>query len=233
MVCACSHGNKLKGEEKDMKSIKTIIAACILALALCASAQAANFSFTGNFVYDDDVQTFGFSVGAPSDVTFRTYSYAGGTMADGTIISAGGFDPILALFDSAGNFIGQNDDGSSSQVPADPTTGSYYDTYLEVSDLGVGSYTVAVMQYDNFANGPNLSDGFQRDGQQNFTLDYAAGGTGYFWDVNADQRTSDWAFDILNVAEATQIPQVPVPAAAWLLGSGLLGLMSIRRKIRK
>lgn len=46
------------------------------------SAMADDFSFTGNLSDDDDVQLFEFSVGVTSTVTMRTYSYAGGVMAD-------------------------------------------------------------------------------------------------------------------------------------------------------
>ena len=42
--------------------------------ASMGAAQAANFSFTGIFTQDDDVQLFSFVVGAPSTVTLLTYS---------------------------------------------------------------------------------------------------------------------------------------------------------------
>jgi len=48
------------------------------------------------------------------------------------------------------------------------------------------------MQYDNFANGPNLSDGFS--------------GTSA---VNFNGRTSFWAFDIFNADSASGPPVVP------------------------
>lgn len=48
------------------------------------------------------MQLFNFTVGASSTVTLVTKSYAGGILADGTVISACGFDPILTLFDSTG-----------------------------------------------------------------------------------------------------------------------------------
>src|SRR5215813_13417684 len=121
-------------------------------------AHADNFSFTGNFTQDDNVQLFNFTVGALSTVTLRTVSYAGGTNSAGTVISRGGFDPILALFNATtGALFGQNDDGTG--VPTD-ITGVAFDTLLTTS-LAAGNYTVAVMQFDNFAVGPNLSNGFE------------------------------------------------------------------------
>ena len=112
------------------------------------------FSFVGTLTTANDVLHFDFNVTAQSQITLRTYSYAGGTNSAGQIIAAGGFDPILALFNAAGALINQNDDGGIN-VPADPTTGAHFDTFL-TSLLPAGNYTVTVMAYSNFANGPNL-----------------------------------------------------------------------------
>jgi hypothetical protein len=75
-----------------------VLAALAAMVLVSTPAAAADFSFTGNFTQDDNVQLFNFVVGAPSSVTLRTWSYAGGTNAAGTTIARGGFDPILALF---------------------------------------------------------------------------------------------------------------------------------------
>ena len=213
--------------------IKYIIgAACAINFALCSTASAASFSFTGTFSADDDVQLFNFTAGGASTVTMRTYSYAGGVQADGNVVSAGGFDPILALFDNAGNFIGQNDDGAIGTVSTDPNTIEAWDTYLDVA-LVAGNYTVAIMQYDNFALGPTLSDGFLQTGNPFFTGTLGNCSNGQFCDVSGvnpyNNRTNEWAFDVLNVATASV---VPIPAAAWLFGSGLIGLIGVARRKR-
>ena len=189
---------------------KLLVAAALAAVA--APASAADFSFTGSFDDPNDVQLFNFTVGSSSTVTLRTYSYAGGTNAAGALIAGGNFDPILALFDSAGAFLLQNDDGGGN-VPADPITGNHYDTFLSTT-LGAGTYTVSVMAYSNFANGPNLSDGFQN--------------TGSF-----SGRGQDWAFDVLNVDTAVT-PGIPEPAtwAMMIGGFGLAGA-AIRRRATK
>jgi hypothetical protein len=69
-----------------------------------------NFSFTGTFGADDDVQLFSFTTDGSSTVTLRSYSYAGGTQADGNVMSHGGFDPGMTLFDATGLRIGKDDD---------------------------------------------------------------------------------------------------------------------------
>ncbi len=206
------------------------------AMLYAGSASAADISFTGSFATDDTVQLFNFSVAAPSLVKLRSYSYAGGVQANGNVVSAGGFDPILALFDSAGHLINQNDDGHGV-VPFDSATGNDWDTYLQ-STLAPGNYVVSVMEYDNFANGPNLANGFSRDGQGNFTAAFACGAAA-FCDVGAHSRTNQWAFDILNVSDAVladrvpgNVSAVPIPAALPLLMSALawLGFFGYRRR---
>lgn len=189
------------------KMVLTI--ASVALSALSAPAAAADFSYTGNLTDPNQVLLFDFNVGSSSQVTLRTYSYAGGTNAAGTVIARGGFDPILALFNSSGFKIDENDDGGSN-VPADPLTGSNYDTFLTAL-LAPGSYTVSVQAFSNFANGPNLSDGFQ--------------GTGTF-----NGRSSFFAFDILGVDTATQVGAVPEPRtwAMMLLGFSAVGY-SMRR----
>jgi hypothetical protein len=201
----------------------------VLALALfvgATTASADNFSFTGSFTSDDNVQLFTFSVGSTSLVTLLTTSYAGGVNAAGQTIPQGGFDPILALFSSSGALVGQNDDGDNN-VPADSVTGEHFDTFLQTT-LAPGTYTVSVMEFDNFANGPNLSNGFARAGLGNFT---ASGNCAMFQDVDGSCRTGNWAFDILGVGAATEGGgggeggggnAVPEPSSFALLFVGLV-----------
>ena len=86
------------------------------------------------------------------------------------------------------------------------------------------------MQYDNFANGPNLSNGFFRDGAANIAFTHTLTGqpSGLFWDVTANERDSHWAFDILGVNQAIVV--TPEPATILLLGLGLIGALGLRRR---
>lgn len=202
-------------------------------LLLSGAAAAADFSFQGTFEQDNDVQLFSFNVGAASNVTLRSLGYAGGVNAAGETIARGGFDTILALFNDSGLLIDSNDDGGEGVVAADAGTGTSWDSFL-LASLAPGNYQVSVMQYDNFANGPNLSDGFLYDGAGNFTADFGCGGVS-FCDISGvapfDQRNNRWAFDVLNV-ESSTVSAIPEPGTyAMLLGGlGLLGFASRRRK---
>jgi hypothetical protein len=199
--------------------MKIFLASAAAAAALSASAaQAADFSFVGILPEPNTVLFFDFTVGSASAVTLRTYSYAGGTNAAGTIIARGGFDPILSLYNVAtGQRAGQNDDGTCGQVALDPTTGSCYDTYLQ-STLAAGTYRVAVTAFSNF--GPaTLGGAFENDG-------------------DFDGRTANFAFDVLNVGVATGPGAGAVPEpATWgmmIAGFGMMGAaMRTRRRSTK
>jgi hypothetical protein len=215
----------------------------LLGLALLTSTAAAaaptNFSYTGNITQDDDVLLFNFTTNGTSAVTLRSYSYAGGTNAAGQTFGAGGFDPILTLYDSTGTRIDFQDDADSG-VPADPTTGRRFDVlFTEV--LQIGSYTVALSQYDNFGPTQLDLDEFIRAGESDFTKEYCDTEGDRFCDVSGAGRTGFYAFDLLGVELASgpggptdpgDPDDVPEPATLGLLGIGALGLAGARRRRR-
>lgn len=213
--------NQLKMRLKNLAAPLAIA----ISLASTSAAQATNMSFTGNFTYDNDVQKFTFVVAADSNVTLRSWSYAGGVNAAGDLIARGGFDPILSLFDSSGIKIVEQDDAGCGLVAPDAVTGKCYDVNKNIL-LAAGDYTVSIQQYDNFTLG-SLAAGYARDGDANrhFRND--------FYDVANNKRDSHWAFDILNVDIAAQVPptsNVPEPASLAILGLGIVGMGAARRR---
>ena len=199
---------------------------CVSILALSNSAFAGTASFTGNFVNDNDLQDFIFTVSAPSTVTMLTWSFAGGTNAAGTLIPAGGFAPVLAVFDSTGTIVGNfdqggtppNNCGSRNQDPAG--TGPCLDAFLSDS-LGAGIYALVLSQQDNVPVGQTFSDGYQHDGEPNFSSGFNDFGL---------QRNSAWSVDIAGTDSAFELTSSPEPSTALALLAGIAWLAGMGRK---
>ena len=193
----------------------------IIALITIAGpfAVAEDFSFTGSLAADDSVQLFSFTLASTNTITLQTHSYAGGLDQAGAAVSRGGFDPILALFDTTGLLINEDDDGYAN-VFADAVTGQRWDSYIHTT-LAAGTYTIALTQYDNFPNGPDLNDGFSRTGQPQFTSAFGCSSSG-FCDRTGNNRTANWEFDVLDTASATAIPE-PRMSTLMITGVALIG----------
>jgi len=217
----------------------SLVAAVAITTAMVASspAKAADFDFSGTFQEDNDVLLFNFNVGADSTITIFSSSWLYGDAPVGE--GLGGFDPILALWDSAGNLIAQQDDGGN--VGSTLSNGvSYnhgtYDTYF-TQFLAAGTYTASITQYNNFAVGSNLNNGFQQDGNPNFTFDSGFGGATQplfngVWDSN-DPRTNQWEFHILNVADAVVVEPESVPEPATVAGLVAFGAMAAGSTLKR
>lgn len=202
---------------KKVISQFTAASALIASVITASSARAADFDFSGTFQQDNDVLLFNFTVEQDTTITIFSSSWLYGNPAPGQEV--GGFDPILALWDSNGNLIEQQDDGGN--VGSTLSNGVSYnhgtwDSYF-TRFLTAGTYTATVGQFDNFAVGNNLSDGFRYDNNPNFTIDNSFGGATQplfngVWD-NDDPRTGNWEFHVLNVSQANSPEPVPEPAS--------------------
>jgi uncharacterized protein (TIGR03437 family) len=188
---------------------------CLLTGILTTSAFAANFSYSGNFLRDDDKRLIYFSVSQPGDVTIRTWSYAGGVNAAGTQIPPGGFDPTLSLYNSNGDLIANNRDGGCGLVAPDAVTAFCWDARLTVP-LPAGDYRVVLTQSENMPNGPSLADSFVYEAQGNFTPAPGSALPG-FWDFYPSKRTDFYALDIQGAAAA----QVTTITSSAILPRGI------------
>ena len=197
--------------------------AVFLAMCTASTAGAGNLSYTGQFDYDNDVQLIRFSVAELSTVGLRSWSYAGGVNAAGQTIARGGFDPIITLFDGSGMLVAQQDDGECNRVGADAVTRQCWDVNLSLQ-LGPGSYTASLQQYNNYSVSDNLADGFYYQGEQNRAFRNG------FVDEMDVRRNGSWALDLLNVQPFAEPAGVPEPASLGLFGLALAGMTAVRRR---
>jgi hypothetical protein len=188
---------------------RTILATFFAATLLAATAHAASFTFEGNIDYHNDIVYTYFTVNADAtDVRIWTDSFQDGI----------NFDPITALWTSAGLLLAQNDD--NPYIEQDQT---YWDSGIVLPTISAGDYIFTIASYWNFANGTTLSQGFAFDGQTPIPItQHWNGGTGY------------WRLHLEGVDAATSGGSVvPEPGTLLLLGSGLLGLAGCGRRRKK
>ncbi|MFL6466061.1 MAG: DVUA0089 family protein [Bryobacteraceae bacterium] len=158
-----------------------------------------------------------FSITSVSNLTIYTNSYGGGTNANGTTATAGGFMPSLVLYNSAGNFVA----GETFPSPigrTDPATGLNGDAYLSRTNLSVGTYILTLSDFlvQQPATATNLSDGF---------INFGSGTT--FSDVQGNSRTGNYS---LNLSTTSTTPSVPEPATFGLMIPALVGVAALVRK---
>ncbi len=210
--------------------MKKIVSAAFLGCCLthAATVFSAEVDFTGNFSKDNDVLRFDFTVGLPgSSVTIFSSSWVNG-----------GFDPILSIWDSAGNQLFEQDDGGvvgSRQSNAVSYQFGEFDGFLNI-DLDAGDYIATLAQYDNFSVSTLLADGFRFDGDPNFTAVFGCANgrfcEGSLEDSNGNplelNRTSAWELHFLNVDSAS-LNSIPEPSSLMLVGLAACALLGSRK----
>ena len=178
--------------------------------------------FATSFMLASSVATAA-TIWAPTniDTDFIQFDFAGNPNAGAGISTNGG---TLALFDDSDTtfanalIIGQN---GGQVVFTDNNDGSWNAEVFDVSNTSGGSITLS--------------------GDNSFSLGMDWG-MGYFGDSNASLLSSpdtylvvfdgydEFERSISGNTLAVDLAPVPVPAAVWLFGSGLLGLVGIARR---
>lgn len=202
---------------------KFISTAAALMMSLTANATLITESFTGNF--DNDESRFYISFDVMSDnslVELTSLGYAGGVNAEGTTIADGGFDSQLFIFDSLGNLLESDDDGSDV---VSASSGNSWDAFISRT-LNTGSYFAVLTQFDSDYLSGDLVTG-----------EWSLSDTTNFVDADGNTRNSFYAFDISGenlenvggIGHDTTPVTVPEPGTIALLSLTLLGLVTRKR----
>jgi len=211
----------------------------IAMLAVAANASDTTAFYSGSLSSPTDTFTLSVNLATAGTVSVQTYGFGGGVNAEGNTVAPGGFDPLVALFDSSGNII----DGTSDVLVNYYANPSYQgcppaglvqigtgagsmvcgDVFLSFS-LAAGDYTLLLSDADYIPDAlvdpgsTNLADGFTDfTGGVFQTCNVPASG-----DFACITPSADYAFDLT-------VPATPVPEPATFtllasaLGAGWLG----------
>jgi hypothetical protein len=177
----------------------------LLFLTVLLSPFAVNAAnVTDALVQDNDYKLFNFVVDSTSNAVVRTLSYSGGANAEVKIDLPGGFDQELVIFDNEGTWL----DIKKDEMDNDKEE---FESYKAQKNLTPGKYAATLPQnkhhlYQDLFPMPSLAAVTWRTSDKDFYGRYSA------------------------LALNTNASPVPVPSAALLFGSGLLGLSGFKRR---
>ena len=168
-----------------------------------------------------------------TDIAANSFQYAPASPDWTFSASAGLVDPFAPLISSEApdgaqfGFIQQT--GSFSQDIFFPSTGNYTISYLEAGRIDVGGsldYQISVGGSVVHTDSTLTAQAFSLVETTFFTT--AGIQTLSFDGLTVTDNTA--FFDAISINE---LAPVPVPAAAWLFGSGLIGLIGVGRRSKK
>ena len=226
-----------------MRTLRRVLA--LLAAAACGLSAADSLSFTGTLETPESVFEQTFSLTAADTVTFQTWGFGGGTNAAGQPILAGGFDPLIALYngpvatatmyaDGSGNpladadnllnppwsFVGNCPPAGTVAIGTNQDCG---DDFMQLA-LSAGTYTL-LLSDANYIPNSIFDNGALSEGFADLTA-------GVFQtcdpSVNACiTPNGNYAVDILSANP--DLTSSPEPSALYLLGIGLAALAGWKR----
>ncbi len=207
------------------KPCRSLLAASLLIAATNTSATAPNLLYSEDWSGDIDWNTFNLGASGP-----ETYFIDGVA----TIGNGGNhdFDPFYFNVPTGLEVtgIGYTVFALNSDKPYNYSADDRFGLGMDAADPGVwGTWEIDVVQVlIDGTGGSSVSPGDMRlaAGSYEFNPYYWTSGNGY----------GSWTYAVTFELGAATISPVPVPAAVWLFGSGLFGLIamvSVRKQDRK
>lgn len=216
-----------------MKKVALTASLCLLAMVFAANSLAAIIGYTGSIQQimpeppdltlnvlesDQDIRVFdesqNFTLG--DDLYVNHLVTGGGTFYSEAFLSDG--------------YIPQGTGVNSHLVHFDPTEGKRLSGSITFSERIIGVI---------ISNGDNELENSDFLGASNFSDENSRGlGLGWWWHDNftisddlKELTVSLYASTVMD--EVRVITAVPIPGTVWLLGFGIMGLVGIRRRMRK
>lgn len=189
----------------------------VLSTAL-VSADSFTQTYSGSLSDPGSVVQQSITLSSISRLVLSTTSYGGGTNANGTVSTAGGFQPSLTFYNGDGSYFASQQI-SSPVAQTDPGTGRALDSYLLLPSLPGGSYIVTLTNWatQQPPTATNLRDGFVNYGGSTFA------------DVGGASRTGAYALNVVASADSSAVPE---PSSVFLTGSaiGIALLVGVRTR---
>lgn len=223
-----------------MKNLASSLAMCAL-LAASGAAQAALVDRGGGLIYDTDLnvtwlsnanlaatETFGLARNVDLGVNIYGGSYI---FSDGRMTWSGAMKWIAAMnaSNSGAGYLGY----SNWRLPTSDTCGGYNCTGSEMGHLFLSELGEEAGQPLSSSSDPDktLFTNLQSDIYWSGT-EYAQNteAWGFYTNYGVQGAPSKTNPVYALAVRSEQVAAVPVPAAAWLLGSGLLGLTGVARR---
>jgi hypothetical protein len=214
--------------------------AVVLAFTFAPAVLADGTSYVGTLASPQTPFEVTLDLTVASDVTLQTYGFGGGVNQAGTTISPGGTDPFVGLFSGTGSaalFLNGTSLDLTNYTPGCPPANTVSDfgatncgdVTLSYDDLAAGLYTVLLSDGEYIpaaaiGAGSTLGDGFF-----DFTGGVFCNAVDTTTSTPCPNTSGAFALDVITTPAVATVPE---PASFALLGSGLLVIAGLRRRLR-
>ncbi len=186
-------------------------------------------SSTTRNALSSDIADYDAHVQAAADAAGIGSSLSLSWSALGSTPSVSAYDHLAPLFSNINNVPIYNQNGELLATSfVDLWDGELLSPYSVLYDEN-GAENIALVWTGTANSGGAAYTNFTLGSANQFSI-FANSNSTYTWETNASGAANQ-LFSIYGISQELTVDIVPIPAAAWLFGSALLGLAWIRRKV--